>query len=340
MLVKDVKTAISPNGAGSATIRTDSRASKDSGHPGFDMQRNRTRRWKSLPRMLCRSGLGRARLPAPVGASLALVALLSPAAAGNLEARYDISLMGFKIGVATLKAQIDGDRYDLSIWAKLTGLAGVMTGGKGAATATGSLTDTRPAPKTFAITTAGSEKSITVRMAMSGGVVQAVEINPEIEPHPDRIAVTDAHRRNVLDPVSALLMPVGATLSPANAASVGQSACRRTLPIFDGAARYDITLTPRTVRTIKGVGYQGPVAVCDVRYSAIAGHRANRKVTKFMEENRDMQVWLAPLAGTRLFMPYRISVRTPIGLSEIEATSLTMDGVPLGRDMSPVRAQN
>lgn len=290
--------------------------------------------------MLGRSGWSMACLRASAGASLALAAFVAPAAAGTVEARYDISLMGFKIGVATVKADIDGDRYDLSIWAKLTGLAGVMTSGKGAATATGSLASSRPAPGTFAITTAGSEKSITVRMAMSGGAVQAVEVNPEIEPHPDRIAVTDAHRRNVLDPVSALLMPVSATLSPTNAASAGPNACRRTLPIFDGAARYDVTLSPRTVRTVNANGYQGPVAVCDVRYSAIAGHRANRKVTKFMEENRDMQVWLAPLAGTRLFMPYRIAVRTPIGLSEIEATSLTMDGVPLGRDMSPVRAQN
>jgi type II secretory pathway component PulM len=39
-----------------------------------------------------------------------------------------------------------------------------------------------------------------------------------------------------------------------------------------------------------------------------------------MEENRDMQVWLAPVQGTRLLVPLRIAVRTMIGMSVVEAS--------------------
>ena len=53
--------------------------------------------------------------------------------------------------------------------------------------------------------------------------------------------------------------------------------------------------------------------VCNARYVPIAGHRALRPATKFMEENKDMSVWLAPVEGQRVLVPLRIAVRTMIG---------------------------
>ncbi len=35
---------------------------------------------------------------------------------------------------------------------------------------------------------------------------------------------------------------------------------------------------------------------------------------------RDMEMWLAPIAGTRVMVPYRASVPTPIGLGVLQAT--------------------
>jgi hypothetical protein len=67
-------------------------------------------------------------------------------------------------------------------------------------------------------------------------------------------------------------------------------------------------------------GYSGPVLVCNARYVPIAGHRSTRPSTKFMEDNKDMQVWLAPIQGTRMLVPLRIAVRTMIGMSIVEAS--------------------
>jgi hypothetical protein len=45
-----------------------------------------------------------------------------------------------------------------------------------------------------------------------------------------------------------------------------------------------------------------------------------------MQENRDMSVWLAPVEGARVLVPFRISIRTMIGTSVVEATRWGHDG--------------
>ncbi|WP_204305796.1 hypothetical protein, partial [Klebsiella pneumoniae] len=46
--------------------------------------------------------------------------------------------------------------------------------------------------------------------------------------------------------------------------------------------------------------------------------------TQGMEQNRDMQIWLAPVAGTRALVPARIMIRTPVGMAQIEPTKLEL----------------
>ena len=62
--------------------------------------------------------------------------------------------------------------------------------------------------------------------------------------------------------------------------------------------------------------------VCAARYNPIAGHRTGRKSTQFMADNKDMEVWLAPVEGPRVLLPLRISIRTMIGTTLIDAVKL------------------
>lgn len=255
------------------------------------------------------------------GLALALSAVLPAsreAAAASLDARYEISLLGLTLGTANLSGGIDGDSYKLDVAAKLTGLVGGFTGGRGSGVATGSLNGGRLSPSSFAVSSASSSESRTVRMALGGGDVSAVAIEPPIDAKPDRVPLQEGHRRNIIDPLSAFLMPVSAKGGSA-------AACNRTLPIFDGAARYDIKLSSAGTREVKLDGYSGEVAVCQARYVPIAGHRALRPSTKFMAENREISTWLAPVAGTNLMVPVRISVKTMIGTAVIEASSFKVD---------------
>ncbi len=245
---------------------------------------------------------------------------IAPASAASLSAQYAISLAGLPIGTADLSASL-GEHYKMDIQARLTGLAGAITSGSGGATAGGMLTSSRPLPASYAVTSRSSSEQRTVRLGMARGNVVAVEIVPPIEEKEDRVPVKDIHKRGVLDPVSALVMPTlgrGDPLDPA--------VCNRTLPVFDGAARFDVVLSYAETRQVEKAGYSGPVIVCNARYVPVAGHRPGRSGTKFMEDNRDLSVWLAPVEGTRVFMPLRISVRTVMGTSVIEATRWSAEG--------------
>jgi hypothetical protein len=60
--------------------------------------------------------------------------------------------------------------------------------------------------------------------------------------------------------------------------------------------------------------------VCAVYFSPVAGHIPNRAVIKYLAELRDIELWLAPIAGTRLMAPYRVSLSTPLGQGLLQAT--------------------
>ena len=148
-------------------------------------------------------------------------------------------------------------------------------------------------------------------------MVQTAIVPPLVDMQ-DRVPVTAADRRGIVDPTSALVMPARAgtaLLDPGN--------CDRTLPLFDGATRFNVVLSYAETREVQKPGYAGPVLVCSARYQAIAGHRPDRPGVKFMEDNREMSVWLAPVEGTRVLVPLRISVLTEIGTNIIEATRWT-----------------
>jgi hypothetical protein len=261
-----------------------------------------------------------------------------PAAAGSFQAQYDISLSGIPIGVADVGAQLEGERYRLDLRARLTGLVGVLTGGKGGATASGTLSGAHVYPSSFALTSATGEATRTLRMALDAGTVQQVEIAPPLPDwdKPDRVPVSEAHKRNIVDPLSAVLMPVTIKAEGTEAA-----ACNRSIPVFDGAMRFNIVLAYAGSRSVDSDSYRGPVVVCSVRYVPIAGHRPNRRVTKFMEANREIETWLAPLPGEKLFVPYRISVKTLIGTTVIEASRFTGEGTATAAvPGKPKRAKN
>ena len=249
--------------------------------------------------------------------SLVLAMALIPLAASaeSFRATYALSLMGIPIGVASANGFIDAHAYKLEIGMRTSGLATLVNSSKGAATATGKFAADGPSPATFAHTIANSNEMRTVRMALVDKSVRQVEVNPEPWDAAVRLPVTEEQKRRVFDPVSALIMAV-----PAGEQLVGPSACNRTIPVFDGIARFDVHLSYVETRSVHTRGYMGPVSVCSARYLPISGHRPDSPSTKFMAENREISVWLAPLSGARVVFPLRIDLRTVAGMMSIEAS--------------------
>jgi hypothetical protein len=259
-------------------------------------------------------------------AASVLAAVAPASASSSFDATYGIWLAGFPVGEADVSSSYDGRRYQIDVQARLVGLAGLLTDGRGAATATGRVSGERVSPASFAVNSASSKASRTVRMGLSGGSVSAVEILPPLPEHPDRVPVRASHRRGVVDPVSAFLFPGRGRLGMDDP---GQ--CERTIPVFDGASRFDIVLSYAGTRQLDKPGYSGPVLICSARFRAVSGHREGKEAVRFMEENRDMAVWLAPVEESRTLLPLRIEVRTQIGMSVIEAQRVSIDGGGVAR---------
>ena len=75
-------------------------------------------------------------------------------------------------------------------------------------------------------------------------------------------------------------------------------------------------------------GYAGPVVVCAVYFAPIAGFIPSRAAIRYIAKLRDMEVWLAPIAGTRVLVPFRAQGPTPIGRVVLEARSSSAQPLP------------
>ncbi len=251
-----------------------------------------------------------------VAAALGLASAPLSASAATLRAEYRLTLAGFTLGQAELSGTFSPDeRYDLQMKAQLTGIAGLFTAsGRGGAAANGTVSGSRILSGGFSATGRSGENERMVRMSVSSGNTTGIDIEPPFEPRPDRVPVSEADKRGIIDPLSGLVAIAANRAKPEEAAN-----CNRTIPVFDGSQRFNIVLSYAETRPVQKPGFSGIVLVCNARYVPVSGHRPDRWVVKFMEENRDMSVWLAPVAGTRLLLPLRISVRTYYGTSVVEA---------------------
>ena len=260
--------------------------------------------------------LRRLALPCAIGAGVC-----SPAAAETLNAHYSVSMVGLHIGDLSADASFEPQNYHMQLGAHLTGLAAMVSSVRMALASSGSMHKDKLAPNTYATSAVNSNETRTLRMALKAGTVKAVQIDPPPEFHGERVPVTEANKRNILDPTSALIMPV-----PMNAPLVGPAACERTLPIYDGYARFDIALHYAGQRDVQVAGYNGPVSVCTARYMPISGHLVNSRSTAFMAQNEGIEVWLAPIEKAHVVVPLKVSMPTMAGQLEIEATDFEVTG--------------
>jgi hypothetical protein len=263
--------------------------------------------------------LRRHRIPSYLLSALSAIGALwagsAAAAAETVDVTYALSLIGLPLGEAKAEATVEPTKYSVRLEAKLVGVASLVSSARSAATSSGAIVGGKVAPTSYATAEVGSRSGRTVRMGMDEGTVRAVSIEPPMKSAPDRIPVTAEEQRNIVDPVSALVMTV-----PPNEPMVGPAACNRTLPVFDGFARFDVKLTFVGSRRMKIRGFDGPVSVCAARYIPVAGHRPGTSGVVFMQNNKRLEVWLAPLGSARVELPLRISVATQVGATVAEAT--------------------
>jgi Protein of unknown function (DUF3108) len=263
----------------------------------------------------------RLRCTIPVAAAAVALGCVDPSHAqtrsnGKLEGHYTATLAGLPVGKGVWVVDIADEQYSVAASGRTTGLLNVFASGRGTSATRGVMNGGKPVSANYTQTVIYDKKTDDVRVALSGGNVKDYAAEPPPTPVPDRVPVTEAHRRGVVDPMTAGLMVV-----PGNGDTVKPDACKRTLAIFDGRGRFDLALSYKRMDQVRAEkGYQGPVVVCMVRYQPVSGHRPDRYAIKYLMATREIEMWLAPVAGTRVLAPYRISVPTTLGPAVLEAT--------------------
>ncbi len=242
----------------------------------------------------------------------------------KLEARYVASLAGIPVGRGAWVLDIRDNQYSADASGATTGLLRVFASGKGRSMTQGDVANGQLLPRRYGTTIVADKKTEEVAIALDGGTVTEFTVNPPPNPDPNRVPLTEAHRRAVTDPITASLIRVSGNGDPLSA-----DACTRSTPIFDGRLRYDLKLAFKRMETVKAEkGYQGRVVVCAIYFSPVAGYIPGRKVIEYLTGQRDMEVWLAPVTGTRVLVPYKVSIPTPLGLAVLEATQFVSSPVP------------
>lgn len=277
----------------------------------------------SMMAMRLRAGLRVAGVAA-VCAGVAFAGCGPARAQGRLEARYEASLAGIVVGKGGWTIDISDDQYSAAASGGSSGLLKAFAGGSGTGASQGRVVAGNLIPSSYSATTTASKKSEAIRMALANGVVKDFAIDPEPPVDPDRIPVTDAHRRGVVDPMTGSLLRV-----PGSGDAVSPEACRTTTAIFDGRIRYDLKLDYKRMETVKAEkGYHGPVVVCAVYFAPIAGYIPDRAAIKYIAAQRNIEVWLAPIAGTRVLVPFKMSIPTPLGTATLEAVEFVTAASP------------
>ena len=236
--------------------------------------------------------------------------------ARTITAEYSVKIRGFLVGRAEFQADISGKRYTMRFSAGVQGLGRIFSDAETTATVGGKLGADRLLPSEYSHAWTEDGETETVEMRFSGRAVTTIDLEPPRR-HPERyVPFTAESNSDAVDLVSAFLWPVE---------KITDDTCNRTLPLVDGRRRFDITLNFDRFDSFatRDQSFSSPVAVCRLRYKAIAGQRIDKPDNSILDAN-DTEVWIAPV-GEGFAIPTRIQLRSRAGRILLEATSVATD---------------
>jgi hypothetical protein len=249
---------------------------------------------------------------------------LPVAAQGKLEAQYEATLAGIPIGRGTWGIDIGEDVYSAAAAGGTTGLLKTISNGSGTGASKGRVVGGALVPQAYEASTTTSKKSETVHINLLNGNIRDYGIEPVPPVDPDRIPVTEAHKKGVLDPMTSTIVRV-----PGTGEMLTPDACHGGAAVFDGRLRYELKLDYKRMETVKAEkGYHGPAVVCALYFTPIAGYIPDRPVIKYLAGQRNIEVTLVPIAGTRFLVPFRTVIPTPLGTAVLEATHFVTQATP------------
>jgi hypothetical protein len=245
---------------------------------------------------------------------------LDPSSATTVRAKYSIRYLGLPVGNLDTVKTFGISTYETGLDARVVGIATILSDFRMTMKSHGVIRKNVVQPTNFVAEEVNSGISQSMQLVLVGGSVRSTEISPPIKDLDQRVPLVDENKRNVVDPVSSLILPLASGQDP-----FGPSACDRTFHIFDGFARSDIALEFVGTEDVNTDGYTGKVSVCSVRYFPIAGYRQAAAMTKFMQRNAHMEIRLAPIPGLQQLFIVSATIPLPVGTASLQVEQLSID---------------
>jgi hypothetical protein len=243
------------------------------------------------------------------------------AAAETIRARYSLKYLNLNVGEIGTFADVRASDFRTRLDARVTGLAAMASDFRTSMASNGVIRKGSALPNAFMATEAsGSSGDHRVQMLLDAGNVRTVDIDPPFDEIPDAVPITDEHKIGVVDPTSAMILSV-----PGVKPTIGPAACERTVRLFSGDARFDLTFGFVRTEDIIAKAYSGPVSVCSVRFVPIAGYKPRASMVQFLAANRNIEIRLAPVERSRLVVVEGLSIPLPIGTATLALERLEVE---------------
>jgi hypothetical protein len=250
----------------------------------------------------------------------------NPTSSSTLAISMTLYIQGLTLGTVELTSTVDGSAYRAVSRLKTEGIVTLLWRQTIQATASGRIQPDGFQPAlydAFVVKSDGSNEQISLTYGDNGPPKLFVD-----PPFMDsvKIEIPVKQQMESLDPVSAMTFLL--------AGSGGREPCGRQVSVYDGRRNYVIALTRRAATTIRldnGL-YSGPGLQCAVTYRQVSG--AGQKVLEGKSALPTAQAMVATLTskqtGRAYHVPLRLWADTPYGRVAAVATSVSLDGAPLG----------
>jgi hypothetical protein len=185
---------------------------------------------------------------------------------GTAGLAYSIAFWSIPFGQTNYQGRFANGGYNASSHFETSGIVSLFWQATIDASASGRLVSTSLAPKQYdSFYRRGESKKERVAVTFDKGAVTTVADPPY---DTTRYPVSDAEKREALDPMSAItLVLAGITADHTNP-------CGTVAPVFDGRRRYNIEFAYLRDEPVNiGALYNGPAHLCRLHYKQIAGFK-------------------------------------------------------------------
>lgn len=260
------------------------------------------------------------RTPFALLAGLFAVALaVLPGAAadarlGRITIVYDLDLSGAPVAELTLDIEVNESSYSIAGNGGTVGLVDLISRIRFSGTTSGVIEDDVVRPRTHGYSFTERGRTRDVSLTYDAAMMPAVVVRPEFAPSYERVPLPVEKMVGTIDLASQFLTPAAPGLE-----LLAPGQCARQFSVFDGRLRIDATV--RHVKSapsasLRGVSYKGPVMQCAMTIRPIGGHKEGDMLSKVAQKG-EIDVWVAPALGGKVYVPVRVRIPTPVGTAEL-----------------------